>query len=569
MSTGPIQVLLIENDQQVARNLVHELAGCTLTIFHTSQARTLGEARSLLEDTPPDVILLEPDDPGTSIITVLKQLTHGRVPIILLVEDENADSVLDGLKRGAQDVLPRNGYTSALLRRTICFAIERHRMMLQENARNQVFRNVIANIPHFVFWKDHDSIYQGCNQHFADAAGVGSPENIVGKSDHDLVWTTEESDHYRQCDREVMASDTPMLNIEETQLQADGVQRAVLTSKVPLKDAEGGSLGILGIYQDVTEQRELERLLHKRTAALEDTNAQLLASQGQLVHSEKMASIGQLAAGVAHDINNPVGFVISNLNTLTFYLKTVGAALKMHQALCDCLKADRLDQVAALLADIDTFDLEEDLAFVLDDAAQLLAESLDGADRIKGIVQNLRNFARHDESDVAEADLNHGLQSTLKMVWNELKNHCTVNEEYGDIPLLRYHPGQLNQVFMNLLINAGQAIQGEGTVTIKSWLEDENICVSVADTGCGIPAEQQTKIFDPFFTTKPVGKGTGLGLSVSYGIVQAHGGNIEVSSEVGKGSTFTVVLPLNGLAEVQEDQAEAQEDAAEALKPVH
>jgi len=263
-----------------------------------------------------------------------------------------------------------------------------------------------------------------------------------------------------------------------------------------------------------------------------------------MLQQEKMASIGQLAAGVAHEINNPVGFVMSNLNSLRKYaekllafIRSQGEALtaitdlapERQQALLESLAADR----KALKID-----------YIVTDALNLIDESLEGTNRVKNIVQNLKNFSRIDETENKPTNLNKAIESTLQIVWNELKYKATVIRAYGEIPTTLCNLGELNQVFTNLLVNAGQAIREAGEITIRTWSEGDNIYLAFSDTGCGIPPEISQRIFEPFFTTKEVGKGTGLGLSITYDIIKKHQGDIEVTSEVGKGTTFTVRIPV-------------------------
>jgi signal transduction histidine kinase len=249
-----------------------------------------------------------------------------------------------------------------------------------------------------------------------------------------------------------------------------------------------------------------------------------------------MASIGVLAAGVAHEINNPVGFVNSNLSSLQRYLQSLMRLLDAYELREQHLPEGDRSELNALRKEIDADYLREDLG-------SLLSESMDGLDRIKRIVQDMKDFSHVGGGDVLVANLETGLDSTLNVVWNELKYKAEVIKEYGGVPEIECIPSQLNQVFMNLLVNAAHAIDNRGRITVRTSYENEMVTVSVSDTGSGIAAENLGRIFEPFFTTKPVGKGTGLGLSLSYSIVQKHGGRIEVDSEIGKGTTFRVILP--------------------------
>lgn len=267
----------------------------------------------------------------------------------------------------------------------------------------------------------------------------------------------------------------------------------------------------------------------------------------QLLQTDKMASIGQLAAGVAHEINNPIGFVKSNLNSLQAYVSDILRVLKAHEVLEASLEASTGEAAACRTA---VAEVRKAVGYhaLLEDLPPLLEETKEGIERVRGIVQNLKEFSHVDEATRKLADLNRCLQSTLKIVWNELKYKAEVVEEYGSLPEVNCFPQELNQVFLNLLVNAGHAIKERGRITIRTFVRGDEVVVEIGDTGCGIPPDNMPRIFDPFFTTKGVGKGTGLGLSISYGIVQKHQGSIEVESEVGTGTTFRVVLPVDPVA---------------------
>ncbi|MFO1339280.1 MAG: ATP-binding protein [Burkholderiaceae bacterium] len=250
-----------------------------------------------------------------------------------------------------------------------------------------------------------------------------------------------------------------------------------------------------------------------------------------------MASIGQLAAGVAHEINNPVGFVNSNLNTLKHYVEDLLALISAYEQHEGQLGEAQRSELGGLKQDLD-------LAYLREDVPQLLRESADGLTRVKRIVQDLKDFSRVDNSDWQEADLNAGLDSTLNVVYNEVKYKAEVRKQYGQLPQVRCLAAQLNQVFMNLIVNAAHAIEGHGVITLSTGQCGPWVWVEVSDTGSGMSAEVQRRVFEPFYTTKPVGKGTGLGLSLSFSIVQKHQGMIKIRSAPGEGSTFRVWIPL-------------------------
>jgi two-component system, NtrC family, sensor kinase len=307
------------------------------------------------------------------------------------------------------------------------------------------------------------------------------------------------------------------------------------------------------LYGVVSEQNQnlaainqsLETRIAERTAELQQSNAkleteqreltQLLAkveeTQQQLMQSEKMAAIGQLAAGVAHEINNPVGFVNSNIGTLKTYTNQLLTVIAAYEN----------GDPAAIAAARQKADLE----FLREDLPTLILESQDGLSRVTRIVQDLKDFSHVDEAEQQQADLNAGIESTLNVVANEIKYKAEVHRQLGDIPAVRCVPAQINQVFMNLLVNAAQAIETRGSITIRSGTENGFVWFDVEDTGKGMSEEVQRRIFEPFYTTKPVGKGTGLGLSLSYDIiVKKHGGRFDVRSTPGIGTCFRLWLPV-------------------------
>jgi signal transduction histidine kinase len=278
-----------------------------------------------------------------------------------------------------------------------------------------------------------------------------------------------------------------------------------------------------------------------------------LALESQLLQSSKLATIGELAAGVAHEINNPVAFVQSNLRTLQRYWQRVGEVLTLTEKLFAKIRETGGPELLADLAAVESSATEQNLELVFSDVGAALAESLDGTARIQKIVQDLKSFARPDDARFRPEDINQVLERALRLVGNEAKYVAEVLRDLGEVPAVFGNASQLNQVFVNLLMNAVQAISGRGKIYVRTYREGEKVCVDVEDTGAGIPDHVLPKIFNPFFTTKPPGKGTGLGLSVSYGIVERHGGVIRVHTEIGKGSRFTVVLnTVNPLGEAEE-----------------
>lgn len=327
----------------------------------------------------------------------------------------------------------------------------------------------------------------------------------------------------------------------------DGRAILVLLNVATIRDEHNEITGYVGTMTDLTEHKriELEARQHmveltRANAELLELNAKLEQAQSQLMQSEKMASIGVLAAGVAHEINNPIGYVNSNLGTLEKYLANIFVVLNKYEAAEALMAAGN-----PLLEELRQLKAKVDLNYIREDSKSLIAESHQGLERVKKIVLDLKDFSHSESEDKwSEEDIHHGLDSTLNVIWNELKYKCEVVKEYGVLPPVECLLSQLNQVFMNLLVNAAQSIETRGTITIRTGTRNDQVWIEIADTGKGIPPENLSRVFDPFFTTKPVGQGTGLGLSVSFSIIQKHHGEIEVESTPGKGTVFRVVLPV-------------------------
>ena len=388
---------------------------------------------------------------------------------------------------------------------------------------------LMNSLPDHVYFKDRDSRFLLANTAMAISFGMDDPSGVLGKTDFDFF--TEE--HARQAfeDEQAIIRTSQPLTIEERETWPDRPDTWVSSTKIPLRDEKGNIVGTFGVSRNITERRQAEARIQSQMLELTALNNKLSEAQSQLLQSEKMAAIGQLAAGVAHEINNPIGFVTSNF----FSLKTYTGQLL---SVIDTYEQGNAEKIAHVRQAVE-------IDFLRKDLPALLSESQEGLGRVAKIVQDLKNFSRVDDTGRQLADLNAAMESTLNVVWNELKYKAEVIRELGDIPNIDCIPAQINQVFTNLLVNAAQAIPERGKIFVRSRQEAETVCFEIEDTGQGISEDVQRRIFEPFFTTKPVGKGTGLGLSISYDIVvKKHGGRLEVSSTPGKGTRFLVVLPL-------------------------
>ncbi|WP_296443634.1 ATP-binding protein [Rhodoferax sp. UBA5149] len=421
-----------------------------------------------------------------------------------------------------------------------------------DDAKLEVYRRVFYASPDYISFSRLDGTYIDVNPGYERFTGLTRAE-MIGRTSLEIgIWPSPE----------VRVAFVGALKVTN---ELHGFRTSLVNFRQEIRDVEasvnlaeiGGEQVLISIVRDVTERKrdedelaqhrdQLEQLVAQRTTDLRQANEQLLdtnrkleQAHNQLLQTEKMASIGQLAAGVAHEINNPVGFVNSNLNSLDAYVRSL---LQVIQAYEDHQQV--FEQYPQDLQSIEAVKTEVELDYLKEDIFTLLDESKDGMLRVKRIVQDLKDFSHVGAVEWQLADLHAGLDSTLNIVTNEIKYKANVIKEYGALPPIVCLPLELNQVFMNMLVNAAHAIPSFGEIRIRTGVQDDMARIEFSDTGSGISPETIKRIFDPFFTTKPIGQGTGLGLSLAHSIIQKHQGRIEVDSTLGKGSTFRIWLPL-------------------------
>ncbi len=372
-----------------------------------------------------------------------------------------------------------------------------------------------------------DSIYICSSEHHIEYMNPAMKKMLGGDFTGSLCYQTVHGSKDRciSCPYDKL---TPGQTWESEVVIRDNKAYNVSHTPIPHMD---GSVSMLCILHDLTH-------VHK----IEEEKANLLA---QLTMADKMASIGQLAAGVAHEINNPVGFVNSNLNSLEGYLSNLKEMMRLNNNLLENLQTvENPPTITEIKEKIESYSKEVDSEFILEDIDDLMGDCKEGLNRIKNIVIDLKNFAHPGKEEPENVDINAGIESTLNVISNELKYKAKVTKELGKLPFFKAVPQQLNQVFLNILVNAGHAIEEQGEIAIKTWFENNTVFISISDNGCGISEENMEKIFDPFFTTKEVGKGTGLGMNIAYNIVEKHLGEIKIDSRLGEGTTFTISLPV-------------------------
>lgn len=474
-----------------------------------------------------------------------------------LIAPEDRERVAENVRRRAEGEVPEMRYTFIGLRRdgrrihievhgramqfdgkpaVIGLALDVTERKLAEAASDEKLRALFEHSPLGIALVDNQGRHLECNDAYQRL--LGCSDEVLKVTDMWSLVPARFADDVAGM-RQAIESTGRYGAIELEYRRRDGQLIPVQTCGVRIAGS-GGRYYIWSIVEDISERKRLERERVEQLAALQALNKRLQEAQAQLLQAEKMSAVGQLAAGVAHEINNPVGFVKSNLGTLQSYLSGFLRLISAYETVLE--SASPHDPSRQRIRDVE---MEMDYPFIRDDAPALLRESLDGIDRVKRIVADLRDFSRAGEAEWQMADVHQCLDSTLNIVANELKYKADVAKDYGQLPQILCMPFQLNQVFMNLLINAAHAIPEKGTISIRTGQADGSVWVEIEDTGIGMASDIQARIFEPFFTTKPVGKGTGLGLAVSYGIVQNHHGDIAVRSTVGAGTVFRVTLPID------------------------
>lgn len=420
----------------------------------------------------------------------------------------------------------------------------RYKKEAEAYSRSQAEAALSANVRRMTefFDSSRDMIYTTDPEgHFTsiNAAGLkligrSDPKEVIGRTFSDFAQNSDVHDYFMQR----IKQDGYVADLEIVLKNSDGTPCFCLETSHAIKNEDGSITEIQGLIKDITERIKNERELWKMNMELAELNMQLQQTRDLMLQQEKLASIGQLAAGIAHEINNPLGFLTSNQNMIKTYFGTV-------RTVCRTLR----DSGNPLFEELNK---ANDLAYVFPEMDQILKENDEGYVRIKKIVANLMSFSRMDRNvDFELYDVNAGIESTLIVAWNEIKYVAEVQKDFNEIPKIYAHGGEINQVVLNILVNAAQAIAGQkraekGKIMIQTRLEGASVVVLISDDGPGIPHEIISRIFDPFFTTKETGKGTGLGLSISYDIiVSKHNGLLSVVSEPGEGTTFRIELPIS------------------------
>ncbi len=544
-----LHILLIDDDD-VDRMATRRALKATDIQATLQEAMSAKEGFEAAKSRNYDCILLDYQLPDGDGLTLLRKLRAEQIntPVIMMTGQGDEELAVEILHAGAHDYLPKNrlnpeSLTQALHSVKQIFKAESQRKAVQEKLTETSSRlqYLIDNSPAIIY----SAVPTG------DFKITFVSENlriVLGYEPYEMrddmnFWI----EHIHPDDSAALMQRLPALLSQGGQLTHDyrfrhqkghylwmhGTLRLV-------RNRAGQPLELLGSLLDISKRKEMEDALKQEKEEQKNLIRELQEAREQLLQNEKMAAIGQLAAGVAHEINNPIGYINSNLGTLKHYTDDLLELTALYQAIEGSLgEADQ-----PLLESINRTKERIDIDYIKADLPDLVRESQEGAERVRRIVQDLKEFSYVNEAEWQLADLHQGLNSTLNIVCNEIKYKAEVHKEYGDLPQVECIASQINQVFMNLLVNAAQAIEKQGIITLRTDHNESEVWIEVSDTGEGIAEDKLKHIFEPFYTTKPVGVGTGLGLSLSYTIIKKHHGRIEVASEPGNGTRFTLFLPI-------------------------
>jgi two-component system NtrC family sensor kinase len=556
--------ILVVDDSPMTCRMVEEAFRSSPYKLLTAGSGEEALRKVLSKEDPIDVVLTDVMMPGIGGMALMDKIHehHRDLPVILMTAYSSIDTVVAAIKKRAFDLILKP-FDKSLLLQAVEKALKHHHLLNLEKSYLQTLKTTVQektcelqrkmqelNESKAAQMAEHERL-KGV---FRQVEGIKEELQRTMDCIDDMVMLVDPQDKIRRCNqavKNISGKDYP-------DIIGSSWQSFVATSD--LKPEKGFTPGTEVFHEpsnrwfvynvhsfvdattsvkkgtvitlvDTTEQKNT-------MAALEYAYQELKATQSHMLQTEKMASIGQLAAGVAHEINNPIGFVTSNLGTLGKYAeRLVKFQSELSQLLIQHAPPEAIKKLDTLRADLR-------IDHVVKDISSLVAESLDGTNRVARIVSDLKVFSRTDHEDLKRSDLNACIETAINIVWNELKYKVELIREFSQLPEIDCYPQKLSQVFMNLLVNASHAIDKQGRITVATRSDGTSATITIADTGCGIEESHRARIFEPFFTTKEVGKGTGLGLSISYDIIKKHGGEITVQSEVGKGTTFTITLPL-------------------------
>ncbi len=474
------------------------------------------EVITAMRDKHYDCLFVDHQIPEGGGLNLLRELVSSGsdVPVIMMTEVRDEELAVELLQAGATDSLPKSTLSAEILERRLRNVMrfaqvegERKAALVRlEKTRNRL-QYLIDNSPAIIYSAvtSGDFKMSYVSENIYSTLGF-KPQEMIDDMD---FWI----DHIHPDDVQSLLMGIPKLLLEGGELtheyrfqHKEGHFLWMHDTLHLVQDEQGEALELLGSMVDITARKEMEEALRQEKEEQQGLIQELKKARNQVLQNEKMAAIGQLSAGVAHEINNPVGYINSNLSSMERYVHHLVDLTQLYQVAEETLKIQHPDLYDLIREMRERIDLE----FIKEDIYDLVKESREGAKRVKDIVQGLKEFSHVDESEWQWADLHKGLESTLNIVHNEIKYKATVKKEFGVLPQVECLASQLNQVFMNILVNAAHAIEDQGEITLRTRQEGEAVCIEISDTGKGIPEDELSRIFDPFFTSKPVGVGTGL-----------------------------------------------------------
>ena len=540
-------IMVVEVDEASLNTICEMLTDMDYIVSET--ASNSFEAISKLKKNSIDLVLIDIDNRShiDDISVAHYNYTHHKIPIIYLTAHCDNDILERFIKTTPYGYIVRP-FSAIQLKIAIEVALAKHKAEKNLQKSEKRYKSIFNESMDMIYIATVEGKFIDINPAGVELLGYASKEELMSVDIADQLYPNPEG--REQFVKEIIQNKFVREYALEL-IKKNGNKITVLASASTMQDEQGKIIGYIGIIRDISQWIEQERVQKELNGELLAANEKLKQTQIRMIQHEKLASIGQLAAGVAHELNNPIGYITSNSLTLEKYFKS----LKGYFELTEKLIADvsnKCPELSEHFSSINRYKDTEKVEFILDDIDELFTESREGFERITSIVDSLRSFSRIDYSDnFSEYDINKAIDATLKVARNEIKYVAEVETEFDNIPPIICKGNEINQVLLNILVNSAQAISiqrrpEKGKIHIKTYEKDNHVLCEITDDGPGIPQKIINNIFDPFFTTKEVGKGTGIGLSISYDIiVSKHHGELLVDSVEGKGTTFTIKLPLS------------------------
>ena len=531
------KILIIDDQSIIRKTIKHNL---DKQGYDTFVAEDGEKGMDIYMQEKPDIVIVDVMMPGIDGIEVLTRVKKDSedVDVIIVSGEGEMDAAIQALRKGAFDYFEKPVNFDKL-------GVSIKNSLKKQEANEQIHKlfTAVEQSPSAVLITDTDGNIEYVNPKFTQTTEY-TAEELIGRNPS-ILKSGEQSQEVYQELWNTIASGTEWRGVLHNKKKS-GELYWVSSSISAVKNAKSVITNYINVSEDITAQKLAEDALKdarttlahkvKETKILNNELQLEITKRKELEQASKLAAVGKLAAGIAHEINNPLSFIYANLENLNKFSLKVRSLIDVY---------DELDMPEETKNAIEEKKEEINYTYLKSRITDMIEKSIDGADRMKKIVSDMKTFSRVDRAEVEVADINESIEATLGIMVHEYKNRIEIKKEYDEqLPPIKCFISKLNQVFLNILANACQAIDDKGVISIRTRKDGDNIVIEIEDSGAGMPDDVKAKVFDPFFTTKPVGQGTGMGLSICHDIIQQHNGDLSVKSTIGKGTTFIISIPI-------------------------